>query len=131
MDVSGSHGEAGASETASGGREVPAGFEAVASVGDVAPGALLGVRLSDGTPVCLANLDGEILALHDCCSHQAFPLSAGELHEDGTVECTWHGALFDLHTGEPRKGPACDRVRTYDVLVQEETIHVRPSNGRA
>ncbi|HEY0972459.1 MAG TPA: non-heme iron oxygenase ferredoxin subunit [Gemmatimonadales bacterium] len=101
------------------------GFVAVARRADVPPGGLLGVTTPDGTPVCLADLDGELHALHDVCSHQAFPLSAGEIAPDGTVECSWHGARFDPRTGMPRRGPACECVRTYEVRVEGEMVYVR------
>jgi 3-phenylpropionate/trans-cinnamate dioxygenase ferredoxin subunit len=101
------------------------GFVAVARRSDVPPDGLLGVTLPDGTPVCLADIGGALHALHDVCSHQAFPLSAGEIAPDGTVECSWHGARFDPRTGEPCRGPACERVARYEVRVVDGVVYVK------
>ena len=77
----------------------------------------------DGTPVCLARCDGEILAIHDVCSHADVPLSEGEL--DGcTVECWLHGSRFDLRTGKPTGLPATKPVPTYRVRVEGDDVLV-------
>lgn len=105
-------------------------FVPVARVEQLPEGTLLGVTTPDGTPVCLVNRDGELYAIHDVCTHQAFPLSAGELLPDGTVECSWHGATFDPCSGEACRGPACDSVRTYELRVADGMILVRSSPPR-
>lgn len=111
--------------TAPGIRAVDAAFVAVARLAEVPPGTLLGVTLPDGTPICLANVDGTVRAVHDGCTHQAFTLSSGEL-ADGCIECAWHGARFDAATGAVCRGPACDPVATYEVRVADGTIAVGP-----
>lgn len=110
---------------------IPDGFVPVARLDQLPSGTLLGVTLPDGTPVCLVNREGDVLAIHDVCTHQAFPLSAGELLPGGTVECSWHGATFDPASGAACRGPACDAVRTYRVRVVDDTIHVGPATGEA
>ena len=97
----------------------------VASLADLPPGALLAVVLPNGDRVCLLNPHGDIRALEDNCSHQVFPLSAGELLEDGTVECVWHGARFDCRSGAVRQGPATDDLPAYEVRVEGDEILVR------
>ena len=111
--------------TAPGTRTAGDAFVAVARLDDLPPGTLLGVALPDGTPICLANVDGAVRAVHDCCTHQAFTLSSGELAE-GEIECAWHGARFDAATGAVRRGPACDALATYAVRVVGDAIEVGP-----
>ncbi len=106
-------------------RAADGAFVAVASLADVPPGTLLGVTLPDGTPVCLANVGGTVRAVRDCCTHQAFTLSSGDLVGD-EIECAWHGARFDAATGAVRRGPACDAVATYAVRVVGDAIEVGP-----
>lgn len=103
------------------------GFEPVIALADLSGDALVAVRLADGTPVCLVRVDDTVHAVHDCCTHQAFPMSAGELLADGSLECAWHGARFDPATGEPRRGPACESLRVYRVLVADGIVHVAKS----
>ena len=79
---------------------------------------------TDGGPVVLAWVDGKICALEDRCSHQDYPLSAGEL-DDGEVECIFHGARFDLCTGRATRLPAVAPVRTFDVEVRDGGVYLR------
>lgn len=96
----------------------------VAALEDVPPGTLLGVEVGDER-ICLANVDGEIYALADNCSHQEFPLSAGTL-EDDQLECGWHGARFDVTNGKALCLPAIRPVKTYEVRVEDGAIYVAP-----
>ena len=74
-------------------------------------------------PIVLANVDGDLYALEDQCSHQDLPLSDGEL--DGTdLMCIHHGARFDACTGKNRGLPAVRPVRSYPVEVREDGIYV-------
>ncbi|MEL7645948.1 MAG: Rieske 2Fe-2S domain-containing protein [Anaerolineaceae bacterium] len=49
--------------------------------------------------VLLANVDGAYYAIANKCSHRGGPLAQGQL-EGGIVTCPWHGARFDVRTGE-------------------------------
>jgi len=99
-------------------------FVKAASLADVPPGSLLGVELGDDeTKVCVANVEGEIYAFQDRCSHKDFPLSNGEL-VDCQVQCAWHGARFDIKTGRALSLPAVKPIRTYEVKVEDGTIYV-------
>ncbi|HSJ64277.1 MAG TPA: non-heme iron oxygenase ferredoxin subunit [Gemmatimonadaceae bacterium] len=96
----------------------------VARESEVAPGSLKGVVLPDGSRVCLANVDGEIMAVRDVCSHQAFPLSEGTLLSGGVIECAWHGARFDCRSGEALTPPAEEPIVRYAVTVRDGIVYV-------
>ena len=104
-------------------------FHRVASLAQLAGNSLLGVETATGDRVCLVNRGGEVSALGDVCPHQAFPISAGQLLDDGTVECVWHGARFDCRSGAVRQGPATDDLPSYEVRVAGEDIYVRSRSG--
>jgi 3-phenylpropionate/trans-cinnamate dioxygenase ferredoxin subunit len=75
-------------------------------------------------PVVLANVDGEIYAVLDRCSHEDLPLSDGET--EGTVlVCQYHGARFDLTTGAARGLPAVRPVRTFPVEIRDDGIYIQ------
>lgn len=103
----------------------PDRFEVVAAAEDLAEGELLPVTLSDGARVCLFNYRGTIGAVDDTCTHAEFSMSEGVLHNDGTIECIWHGARFDCRTGAVCRGPAFDPLPTYDVRVAEGRVLVK------
>jgi 3-phenylpropionate/trans-cinnamate dioxygenase ferredoxin component len=94
---------------------------AACRLSDLPPGE--GYRFDGDTPIALFNVDGEIYAIDDTCSHQEASLSAGWL-EGHTVECPVHASRFDLRTGRPDGPPAKQSVRTYPVTVCEGVVHV-------
>ena len=98
----------------------------MATLAEVPPGRLLSVRAPDGEQVVLTNVGGEIGALLDRCSHQEYALSAGEVLDDGTIECVWHGARFDCRTGAVRGLPAVEGAPAYTVRVEGDAILLGP-----
>ena len=99
-------------------------FVPVATLSDVSEGEVLGVE-AEGKRVCLANVEGEIYAFADNCSHREFPLSNGELDtDDCTITCEWHGAIFDIRSGAALGLPATRPIATYPTRVEEERIFV-------
>ena len=99
-------------------------FLEVARLDDIPDQGILGVEGPGGVRICLVRLGDQVSALADECTHQAFPLSAGEVHADGTLECTWHGARFDCATGAVRREPALEPVPVYPVRVDGDRILV-------
>jgi 3-phenylpropionate/trans-cinnamate dioxygenase ferredoxin subunit len=77
----------------------------------------------DGIPVVVFNVGGEFFALEDECSHEAYPLSDGEI-EGEVVSCAKHGAKFSLRTGEDLAAPAYEPVATYPVRVVAGRVEV-------
>ena len=49
-------------------------FVSVCKADDVAPGRLLQAELADGTPLCVANVDGRFLVVGGECPHAGGPL---------------------------------------------------------
>jgi nitrite reductase/ring-hydroxylating ferredoxin subunit len=99
-------------------------FEPIALLRELPPGEVLSRAKSDGTRICLLNVDQEILAVSDVCTHQDFPMSEGTLLPTGELECAWHGARFDCRTGEATCAPADEPLPRYEVRVDGETIFV-------
>ncbi len=70
----------------------------------------------DGQAVVLLNLDGQLLAVGDLCTHDHAPLGDGEA-QDGQIICPRHGARFDLRTGKALRLPAVAPIPVYAVRV--------------
>ena len=99
-----------------------AGFVKVAKTEDLAPGQGKMVE-AGGKKIALFNVDGDYCAISDTCTHHGGPLSEGEL--DGKeVTCPWHGAVFDVTTGEVLGPPAMEGVACYKIRVSGKDIEI-------
>lgn len=72
-------------------------------------------------PMCLIRTGERVHALYDECSHEAVPLSEGEV-EGETIECWRHGSRFDLTTGAALNLPATGPVPVYPSRVTDDGL---------
>jgi chlorite dismutase/nitrite reductase/ring-hydroxylating ferredoxin subunit len=80
-----------------------------------------------GHQVAVFNVEGQLYAISNRCSHARGPLSEGEVEVTGArciVTCPWHYGRFDLGTGEAVEGVVSASVATYLVEVRDGVIHV-------
>jgi nitrite reductase/ring-hydroxylating ferredoxin subunit len=94
----------------------------VAETNEVPPGTAKTVDV-EGRPVALFNIDGTYYAIDDTCTHRGGPLSEGPV-EGTTVTCPWHGATYDVITGNVLGPPAPEGVAHYNVHVDGNDIKV-------
>ncbi len=99
-----------------------AGFVKVAKIQDVAPGQGRMVEVN-GKTIAVFNVGGTYYAIDDTCTHEGGPLSEGDL-ADNHVTCPWHGATFDVTTGEVVEPPAEEAVSRYNVRVSGNDIEI-------
>ena len=97
-------------------------FVTVAKISDIEPGQIILVEVED-EDVAIASVNGEYYAFSAECPHAGGPLDEGEV-EGNVVVCPWHGAEFDMATGEALTMPASDSIATYQVRVDGEEIQV-------
>ena len=99
----------------------------VASLSELPEGGAVGVE-ARGRRLVLARVEGEVYAVADNCSHRDFPLSLGEFDAEAcTLTCEWHGAAFDLRTGEPTCAPATRPIAVFPVKVEGGEVWVDPA----
>ncbi len=94
----------------------------VADKKDLQPGTSICVEAA-GHPIALFNVEGTFYAIAETCTHRGGPLSQGEV-DTTTVTCLWHGAQFDLRTGDVLGPPAPEGVASYKVLLEEGRVKV-------
>ncbi len=94
----------------------------VAETNEVPPGTAKAVDV-EGRVVALFNIDGTYYAIDDTCTHRGGPLSEGQV-EGTTVTCPWHGATYDVTTGNVLGPPAPEGVVSYKVQVDGNDIKV-------
>ena len=97
-------------------------FQFVAKTADVPAGTGKLFEV-DGHKVALFNLSGEFYAIDDICTHEEASLCDGPVDGE-TVECPWHGALFNIKTGAVLTMPAVTPVKTYAVKVDGDRVTV-------
>lgn len=77
----------------------------------------------DGRFVAVYNVQDELYAIEDVCTHDGNPLSDGPV-EGTEVVCTRHGARFCLKTGAALTPPAYEPVATYGVERRDGRLFV-------
>ncbi|MCB1186815.1 non-heme iron oxygenase ferredoxin subunit [bacterium] len=96
----------------------------VASLSKIPEGKAWPITVDD-YDIMLVRFGDMVYAIEDCCSHQEFPLSQGEIDsQQCTVRCRAHGATFDLRTGKAMKAPAFAPVPVYNVRVEGDDVFV-------
>ena len=89
---------------------------------ELVPGAPKLVMV-EGTPVCVAIIDGDVHAIGDTCTHADASLSEGEL-SGALIECWLHGAQFDMRTGEAVTPPATAPAKKFLVDIDGENVTI-------
>ena len=77
----------------------------------------------DGKEVALFNIDGAFHAIDNTCTHAGGPLCEGEIAGNEVI-CPWHGAAFNITTGEVLGPPAPASVASYNVRIEGSDIEV-------
>ncbi|MBW8850861.1 MAG: non-heme iron oxygenase ferredoxin subunit [Xanthomonadales bacterium] len=81
---------------------------------------------ADDTPILVVNLDGELYAVEDKCTHDEFELSSGDVDPtEGSITCVLHGARFDLRDGRALCAPAYEPVAKFPVKIEHGGVWTR------
>jgi nitrite reductase/ring-hydroxylating ferredoxin subunit len=94
----------------------------VAETKEVAPGTGKVVE-AEGRSLALFNVAGTFHAIDNSCTHEGGPLGEGAVAGE-VVTCPWHGAQFNVKTGEVLAPPARTGVRSFPVQVQGDDVLV-------
>ncbi len=104
--------------------EYPSDFVAVLPEHELSDNSMRCVQAGE-IPVLLARKNNKIFAIAHTCSHLGGPLSKGDLLEDCSVRCPWHGSVFSLEDGSVINGPATEPQPKFDVRINNGQIEVR------
>ena len=114
----------------------------IATTSQIEVGELLAVKV-ENQKVILTKIDDKIYAVENKCPHLGMPLANGKVC-DRAVTCRWHGASFDLTTGENVKwvdsfagiplpewsrkalsmGKSAQSIKTYPVTQQGDEVSI-------
>mgnify|MGYP000377078159 CR=1 FL=1 len=96
----------------------------VCPLDDLAPGETKVVYL-EGKQVGIFNINGNLYAINNRCTHARGPLTEGEINtEECSVVCPWHYGKFDIASGQPVDGLVNKPVETYQVEIRDGVIWV-------
>lgn len=94
----------------------------MASISDVASGKSK-LCMVNGQPIALFNVDGNFHAIYDKCTHRGASLSQGQV-SGKTVTCPFHGAEFDITTGQNLSPPAPSPARYFKVFQEGNELFI-------
>jgi 3-phenylpropionate/trans-cinnamate dioxygenase ferredoxin subunit len=97
-------------------------FVEAAKVHEVPRGRAKIVEIRD-EEIVLCNVEGEIYAIANVCTHDDGPLGEGYLIGE-EIECPRHGARFNVKTGQVTVLPAIVPVPTFEVKIEGDTVFV-------
>jgi nitrite reductase/ring-hydroxylating ferredoxin subunit len=72
----------------------------VGPVAELVPGSVRGAG-----PYAVGNAAGDLFAVTRRCRHLRADLAGGSIDDDGCLVCPWHGAAYDVSTGQMTRGP--------------------------
>jgi 3-phenylpropionate/trans-cinnamate dioxygenase ferredoxin subunit len=94
----------------------------VAGATELGPGDFIQVDIGD-IFVLVCNVNGELFAIEDQCTHDGSSMAAGYMEDDQMV-CPRHGARFCLRTGDALTPPAYEPVKKFPVRIHGPNIEV-------
>ena len=96
----------------------------VCPLDELPPGSVKIVRAGQ-LALGVYNVDGDLYAIEDRCSHDDGPLCLGNWDAETCVAfCPRHGASFDIKSGRALTLPAYLPVRTFPVRVEDGVVKV-------
>jgi 3-phenylpropionate/trans-cinnamate dioxygenase ferredoxin subunit len=100
-------------------------WKVLCATAEALPGEMLPVFLED-VALLVVNHDGQFYVIEDQCTHDSYELSSGRFDpETMSVECAYHGAQFDVRSGEALCPPAYEPVRKFPVKVEDGLVYVQ------
>jgi naphthalene 1,2-dioxygenase system ferredoxin subunit len=94
----------------------------IVSKADVPEDDVMGVDI-DAKSIALYQVDGEIFATDNICTHGNARLCDGFL-EGHEIECPLHQGKFDIRSGKAMCAPLTEDIRTYPVKIEGDRVFI-------
>jgi biphenyl 2,3-dioxygenase ferredoxin subunit len=104
-------------------------FTKVCVFSDVPDGDALKVE-KNGIEIAIFNVDGDLFATQDRCTHGDWSLAEGGYLEGDVVECSLHTGKFCVRSGKVKAAPACEPLKIYNLQVEDDEVLVDFDSGR-
>ncbi|KAF9223461.1 hypothetical protein BS17DRAFT_781899 [Gyrodon lividus] len=96
----------------------------VCSLSDLEDGQMKEVAFEGEGKILLYRLGPNVYATSAFCTHYGAPLAKGVLTADGRVVCPWHGACFNVCTGDIEDAPAPAAIHSFKTCVKDGKVYV-------
>jgi NADPH-dependent 2,4-dienoyl-CoA reductase/sulfur reductase-like enzyme len=83
---------------------------------DVKPGDLAALEVK-GVRIAIANVNGQLFAIDELCTHEQCSLAEEGILEGTVVTCGCHGAQFDVTTGQVLAPPAVEPLKVHGITT--------------
>ena len=94
-----------------------------AAQADVPEGDVIGVIVA-GKDIALYEVEGEVFATDNICTHGHARLSDGFL-EGREIECPLHQGRFDVCTGKALCAPLTEGIKSYAVRIENMRVMLK------
>ncbi len=81
------------------------------------------VVATDVGDIAVFNLDGQLYAIEDVCTHDGGELASGCVEGDEII-CPRHGARFCIKNGKALTPPAYEDVECFPVRIEQGVVQV-------
>lgn len=79
----------------------------------------------DGGKVLLVKVGDKTHAMGPKCTHYGAPLKNGILTPDGRLTCPWHGACFNVTSGDVEDAPALDPLAKFEIVEKSGAVFIK------
>ncbi|TPX60053.1 hypothetical protein PhCBS80983_g02086 [Powellomyces hirtus] len=99
----------------------------VSTPNDLCNGQMKAVKVGENQNVLLIKVQDKYYATTAKCTHLGAPLEKGVLTSDGRLTCPWHGACFDVKTGDIEDAPAMHCLKTFTSRIEGDQVVISVS----
>jgi len=78
----------------------------------------------EGGKVLLVKSHGKVHAMSSTCTHFGAPLKTGVV-SDGRITCPWHGACFNVASGDVEDAPALDALAKFEIVEKSDGVYIK------
>jgi len=95
----------------------------VGKTSEVQDGKLMHIT-AGGKEIVVTKLDGNYYAMDNVCTHAGADLHEGEL-SDNELTCPWHGAKWDIKTGNLISFPQkLKPLQSHKISIESDTLYI-------
>ena len=95
----------------------------VCRIEDINKESVIRFDIDDNTYAIFHAPDGKFYATDGLCTHEKAYLSEG-IVDEYEIECPLHFGAFDYRTGIPTVAPACVKLKTYILTIDDGYIFI-------